>query len=322
MIRAYRDEDAPEVVRIWNECLAAEAGQKKWFVDEHALDVGILEWLPRQPDFDPDGAFVCERKGRVVGYARSVVMSAPRFEGDDVAARPGYLEGLAVEPALWGQGIGSELLERVESYVRSRGKGELVISRWGSPLRGIAVLPGSAGHAFLAKRGFAAAPFEFRLHLEFEGFVLRPEIVRRREELLREGIVIRYYEPRDEVSFAALMERHFPGWWHQAYRPNLERPYPLPVLIAAHGDDVIGFVGFVHVDSVGHASFSPGVDPRYRGRGIGKVLVNLWADEVKKRGAAESVISTGTTNYAAQRIYFGMGYRPVGYHSSTFRKEL
>ena len=97
---------------------------------------------------------------------------------------------------------------------------------------------------------------------------------------------------------------------------------PLPVLIAADGDRVVGFIGFVRVHESGRAAFTPGVDPEYRRRGIGKVLVNPWGAEVKKKGAELSMISTGSTNYPAQRIYFGMGYRKLGEFSTSLTKRL
>jgi ribosomal protein S18 acetylase RimI-like enzyme len=52
-----------------------------------------------------------------------------------------------------------------------------------------------------------------------------------------------------------------------------------PVILAVDVDQerVVGFVGYVTVTKNGRTGFSPGVDPAYRKRGIGKVLVNLWA---------------------------------------------
>ena len=152
------------------------------------------------------------------------------------------------------------------------------------------------------------------LKLIFEDFVLRDKIMEIRERLKREGIEIKYYEDRYKDSFSKLMEDDFQWWWYGEYGPNLERDKPLPVLIAVdeHKDRVVGFIGFVAVGANKRAGFSPGVDPEYRKRGIGKVLVNLWAREVKEMGAEESLISTGIENYPAQRIYFDMGYEKLG----------
>ena len=118
------------------------------------------------------------------------------------------------------------------------------------------------------------------------------------------------------------MESYFQGWWYGSYKKNLEAVEPMAVLIAADGDRVVGFIGFVVVRDNGKAGFSPGVDPAYRKRGIGKVLVNLWGEAVKEIGAEESIISTGTRNEPAQRIYFDMGYRKLGEFFARLAKDL
>ncbi len=322
MTRPYRPEDAPAVVELWNRTVEAEAGGNDWYVEDNALSESKLRRITGDPNYDPEGALVHEERGRALGYARAAVKAVPTHEGEPLAEAPGYLEGLVVDPAVRRRGLGAGLLERAESYVCSKGKDTVRVSRYSSAIAGLSMLPGSSGFGFLAKRGYRPGPFEMKLELRFEEFRLRDEVVQARERLRRDGIRVRYYEERDRDCFVGLLEKQFPHWWHAIYRPNLERDDPLPVLVAAHGDRVVGFVGFVHVTQEGRAAFTPGVDPDYRGRGIGTVLVNLWAAEVKDRGAVQSRISTGTTNYHAQRIYFGMGYRKLGEFTSDLTKRL
>ena len=93
-------------------------------------------------------------------------------------------------------------------------------------------------------------------------------------------------------------------------------------MIAVDGDSVVGFIGFVAVTEDGKAGFSPGVDPAYRKKGIGKVLVNLWAEAVKQLGATDSTISVGIDNDPAKRIYFDMGYQKIGEFLATLTKDL
>ena len=322
MVRPYRPKDAPGVVDLWNRTVRAEAGGNDWYVEENALSEARLKRIAANPNFDPEGTFVHEEQGRIAGYARAVVKTTPSYEGEPLAERPGYLEGLVVDRALRRRGLGSELLERAESYVRSKGKGTVKVSRYSPAIAGLSMLPDCPGLRFLVKRGYKAEPFQMQLELRFADFRLRDEVVQARDRLRREGVHVRYYEERDRDSFVALQESHFPHWWHSIYRPNLERDDPLPVLVAVDGDRVVGFIGLVHVSSEGRAGFTPGTDPDYRRRGIGTVLVNLWAAEVKERGAVESRIATGTTNYPAQHIYFGMGYRKLGEFTSNLTKQL
>jgi len=322
MARPYRPEDAPGVVDLWNRTVQAEAGANDWYVEDNALSEARLARIAANPNFDPEGVFVHEEQRRIVGYGRAVVKSVPAYEGEPLAERPGYLEGLVVDRAFRRRGLGSELLERAESYVRSKGKRTVRVSRYSPAIAGLSMLPDSSGFRFLVKRGYKPEPFQMELELRFADFRLREEVVQARDRLRREGIHVRHYVERDRDSFVALQESHFSHWWHSIYGPNLERDNPLPVLVAADGDRVVGFIGFVRVSSEGRAGFTPGVDPDYRRRGIGTVLVNLWAAEVKERGAVLSRIATGTTNYPAQHIYFGMGYRKLGEFTSNLTKQL
>ena len=105
------------------------------------------------------------------------------------------------------------------------------------------------------------------------------------------------------------------------FRPNLERQTPRPVLIAAEGSRVAGFIGFADVNERGLADFVLGVSPDYRRRGIAAVLVNLWASEVKAKGAVESQIDTGVNN-PAQHIYLDTGYEKLGEFSVHLTKML
>lgn len=322
MLRPYDAEDAGAVAELWNGALTAEAGASEWYVADNRLSEGKLERIASDPNYDPEGAVVYQHGGRVVGYARVVVKTVPSYEGEPLGEVPAYLEGLVVGQSFRRQGIGTELLEHIESYAQARGKQIVRVACWHSAIAGVSMLAGSSGYRFLVKRGYEAVPLEIKLRLRFEDFSLRDQIVETRERLCREGIQFRHYGDRDRDSFVSLVKGQFPHWWHSTYGPNLDRDHPLPVLIALEDDRVVGFIGFVRVHEDRTAAFTPGVDPEYRGRGIGTVLVNLWGAEVKEEGAVESAISTGTTNYPAQRIYFGMGYENLGEFSSNLTKRL
>ncbi|MCK4376360.1 MAG: GNAT family N-acetyltransferase [Candidatus Brocadiae bacterium] len=321
-IRNFRKSDVPALVELWNSALRQEAGDKQWYLDSYLLSEAKLLWITGNSNFDPSAAFVWEQEGRIVGFAWGVVKKVPSYEGERLEDSPGYLEGFVVDRAFRSRGIGTQLVQKVESYARAASKRTVILTCYHSAIEGLGLLPGSSGHEFLLKRGYEAEPPEMRLRLSFEDYSFPDEVAGIRERLRRDGIEIEYYEGRHEDSFCRLLQRHFRSWWHAIYQPNLTRAEPLPVLIAVDADRVVGFVGFVTVWEGKRAGFTPGVDPQYRRRGIGKVLLNVWARDVKRLGAQESIISTGTDNYPAQRIYFAMGYKKLGEFYSSFTKSL
>lgn len=325
-IRNLKPQDLHDVISLWNESLNAGKAQSAWYAQDYRLDDKKMRRILEDPNFDCKEAFVAMTGGRIAGFGRGVVKKAASYEGEPLGTLPGYLEALAVKPSCRHRGIGSRLLEQVEATVKAAGKRTIQVSCFSSAIAGISVLPQTPEYRFLVKRHFKPDQVELRLTLSFENFALGDEVKKTRKRLNGEGIDIRYYEAHDRERFAACMLDHedFHGWWHRTYKPNLSSARPLPVLIAVDtsNDRVVGFVGFVHVTENGQAAFSPGVDPRYRRRGIGGVLVNLWADEVQKRGARESMISTGQDNAPAQRIYFDMGYKVVGRFCARLIKRI
>ena len=320
-IRTFERADAGGVVSLWNAALRDKADQT-WYLESMLLSEDRLENVTTDPNFDPAGAFVARDGSQIVGFGRGVVKRVPTYQGEELSGLPGYLEGLAVKPDFRGRGIGDQLLQRIESYVRAGGKESITMTRYRSPIAGAYLLPDTPEYRFLLNRGYQVSSREMRLKLTFERFSLSGEITDTRQRLKEEGIEITYYEDRHRESFSKLMEGHFQGWWFYSYRPNLESASPRPVLIAVHENRVVGFIGFVSIDRNRRAGFSPGVDPEYRKRGIGKVLVHLWADEVKKIGAEESFISVGVANLPAKSIYLNMGYESMGEFCPVLTKKL
>ena len=51
------------------------------------------------------------------------------------------------------------------------------------------------------------------------------------------------------------------------------------------------------------------VDPGYRGRGVGRVLLDATFSHLRSRGAPRVVLSTAERNESAQRLFERMGFR-------------
>jgi len=324
-IRNLRAEDATRVISLWNESLRQGEAHSAWYVENYLLNQEKLGQITGNSNFDPNGAFIACDGEQVIGFGIGVVKTVASYEGENLEDLPGYLERLVVAGPFRRRGTGTQILRNVESYVAAAGKRALRISCYQSAIVGMSVLPEAPEYKFLIKSGFQAEGFEIRLMLKLQDFSPKGDIIETRKQLEKNGIQIRYYHDKDQAWFCKLMQvPDFQGWWHNSYQPNLKKETPLPVLIAVdtRKDRVVGFVGFVTVGPDRRAAFSPGVDPEYRKRGIGKVLVNMWAEEVKKLGAQESQISTGTDNLPAQRIYFDMGYEKIGQFCAEMVKRF
>lgn len=85
------------------------------------------------------GYFVAVDDGQVLGYATG----GPSDKGEDV----GFLGAIYVDPDYWGEGIGSRLLDRIESFLAERGY---------ERLRFRVLAENDVGTSFYRSRGYEA----------------------------------------------------------------------------------------------------------------------------------------------------------------------
>ena len=92
---------------------------------------------------------------------------------------------------------------------------------------------------------------------------------------------------------------------------------PDTVILVAEGDGrVFGYTyatveGYDYMSLRGPAGVLNDivVDPSYRGRGIGRMLLEATMDELKARAVPRVVLSTAEQNEAAQHLFEGSGFR-------------
>jgi ribosomal protein S18 acetylase RimI-like enzyme len=90
----------------------------------------------------------------------------------------------------------------------------------------------------------------------------------------------------------------------------------MAVLVADDKGDVIGYA-FAAVEGYNYMALrGPAgvlhdviVDPKHRGRGVGRMLLGAALEFFRSRGVPRVVLSTAERNEAAQRLFAGMGFR-------------
>jgi ribosomal protein S18 acetylase RimI-like enzyme len=146
-------------------------------------------------------------------------------------------------------------------------------------------------------------------------------VVRRatRDDLPRIGalgaLLVETHHRFDSQRFLAPTNRT-----HQGYASflgsQLEEP-DAAVLVAVENADVIGYA-YCQVDESYDYMALRGpagilhdiiVDPDYRGRGVGRLLLEAVLTYLQSRGAPRVVLSTAEQNEAAKRLFASMGFR-------------
>ena len=98
---------------------------------------------------------------------------------------------------------------------------------------------------------------------------------------------------------------------------QLDNP-DIAVLVAEVNGDVLGYTyagveGYDYMALRGPAGavYDIIVDPEYRGRGIGRLLLGAALDFLTSRRAPRVVLSTAAQNERAQRLFASAGFRPT-----------
>lgn len=140
-LRPAEPSDVPAIRSV------AQRGWKNTYegiISEETIDRALSEWydgetVRRAIESDAVGYFVAERDGEVVAYA-----SGSRRDDQSV----GTLNSIYVDPDSWGEGIGTTLLDRIESFCRERGCERMDIR---------VLSENEVGRSFYRKHGYEAA---------------------------------------------------------------------------------------------------------------------------------------------------------------------
>jgi ribosomal-protein-alanine N-acetyltransferase len=100
----------------------------------------------------------------------------------------------------------------------------------------------------------------------------------------------------------------FPPRLGEGLRARLPMLLPRRSGMMSDGPHIAGFAGMWCVYDEAHIT-TIGVDPHYRGRGFGELLLLALFDEAVRRGAIWVTLEVRVSNVAAQRLYekYGMG---------------
>ena len=89
------------------------------------------------------------------------------------------------------------------------------------------------------------------------------------------------------------------------------------ILVAAREETPVGFINFTVRQTILHRSPSALIDElivaeEYRGKGVGKQLVQAAIDECRQLGCCEVEVSTEKTNLKAREFYKKCGFEQKG----------
>lgn len=287
IVRNYRPSDFPHYVLLCQEAEKLEPAGRP------VAKAAVRESLAR-PGYAPEqDLLVVETEGRIIGATSMVPeLGIGRFIID-----------CWLHPEHRRQGLAKKLLSRALRRAREAGAGVV--------------------HANIAEDNATARVvlprLGFRCVRRFHEFTL--DMTGSEARMAAGGY--RHLRPGEEDKLAQIQNRCFADTW--GYNPNtrdsigyqlrLSHSSPDDVIVTCEGNRITGYCWTEVVNREAASGqgegriYMLGVDPDYRGRGLGRRLLGAGLAHLKNRGRSVAVLTVDSENRAACALYRAAGFR-------------
>ena len=315
IIRNCNIKDVEQICNLWNEEVASLKYFKPLTLDD------FMERFVNNVDFDFDGVFGAFDGDLLVGYAIGLI----RQQTIKNENAPGYLNALVVRNKYRKQGIANELLNKVEAFVKEKGRKSIQASSylplcysWYIPHYGTDDHPCAPGirvnseeYFYLLHRGYAAVGFEDAFHLPLAQYEISPSIQEILDRNEKDGIKIEFYDENKHTGLNEFYEDIQAPDFEKVIRSNLLLEKPFPFLVIVQDNVIKGWTGALWNETSGRGHFDGIIiSSSIRGRGMGKALFSMLAYQSKLNGAKFMTFYSGLNNHA-RYIYMGAGFKIV-----------
>lgn len=286
-IRAFRWDDLPTLARVCSTVGALEG-------DSPMPPEDLRRWL-ELPTYQPEeNCFLAEWDDEVVGWVQVVA---------ELPIGRTVLEG-GVHPRYRGRGIGLALLRR--ALERSRELGARCVHVGARETA-------EAACTLLASAGFHPVRRFWRMHREAAP-VPSPQFP-------SHAILETFHEGEEDV-LAGIQNRAFARSWgfcpntveDIARRMRVPGVRPEGVLFVRRDGWVVAYC-WTRVGGFGHPRtgviWMTGVDPAYRGRGMGRATLRAGMRYLLDQGVHAIELEVDERNTSARRLYFSEGFRDL-----------
>lgn len=290
VVRPASLSDAPELERMLTRC--TELHLDRSTSAEEALD----RLTQAGPEPERTAVVAVTPEGRILGFG-----NVWPGESDEVKCFA------RVDPDATGQGIGTSLLEALETRATALGR-SLTVTQWAAD---------EAAEGLLRARGFEPARYFLRMVGDLTTMADD-------QPSLPPGVTVRQVEPGEEdelydawsAAFAAAtgeVPESATDWWRER-RDALAAGYdPELWLVAVTGREIVGLSICKEIEEgdrrSGYVS-DLGVRPSYRGRGLGSALLVLSFRIMRRRRLERVALDVDAENTtSALRLYRKVGLR-------------
>ncbi len=311
--RHYEPGDEGAIVAAWNRTLLEDPITPKRFRNLVLLD----------GNFDPKGLCLAVADGQVVGVVYAVRRLMP-MAGTELEPANGWIPFFFVVSAYQRQQIATRLMEEVIAFFKEAGREQVFFASYAPNY----VLPGidpqayPGGMAFLEAMGFRVQYSPVAMDRSLVGFSIPQEVQALHDQRIQEGYSFKFASDSDLVELIHFANNAFNPDWGRAIREGLLQGLPMErILVARAQGKLVGFCMHGGYEGIPERFGPFGVDPEQRGKGLGKILLNLCLQAMRAEGAHGAwFLWTGETSSAGY-LYKRTGFQ-VTRQFHVMKKEL
>ncbi|WP_136606058.1 GNAT family N-acetyltransferase [Paenibacillus dokdonensis] len=321
MINTWEETYTQAVIDLWNK-EAVKDGYKE------LTEQSFQQIFVSSPYFDPKNTFVLLEEEQVTGFACGCT-------GDDLPLGQvaGYITCIVLADGSQTDDNYKLLLSALEARFQELGKKQSDVLFF-NPMMLPWYIPNTPQHehnnapgvpvdsrlySFLQNEEYAERAKECAMYLNLEQFSMPEEIHGKEDKAAAGGYNVELFDASKHQGVAEMLQGlNNPLWEKEIGRCTAEG---VPVVIAALGNQVVGFAGPVIRQENGRGYFAGiGVHPEHEGHGLGTILFFKLCEAFKTIGTDYMSLYTGSSNPAI-RIYEKAGFQTVR-QFSIMRREF
>lgn len=276
-IRTYRGGDETGIVSCWNRSCPGDGIHLTTFVRRVLCDA----------NFDPEGLFIAEAQGRIVGFLYAVARRVP-LVATDLEPENGWITAFGVDPEYQRQGVGTSLMEAAFGFFSARGRRTVSFSDYAPNyfVPGIDRTTYPAAAAFLERVGFRSVYSCVSMDKSLILYQTPADVLAVKKEREAEGYRFESLSPARVAETIRFANEAFHADWGRAIREAVISGIPYDQFLIAIDplERVVGFAMFGGYDGISERFGPFGVADSQRGKGIGKVLLYLTLDVMRSKG--------------------------------------
>lgn len=271
----YDAKYTDQIIGLWNQTMVADPINKQRFLENIILDDNYSDELCR----------IALNNNTPIGFIWAVSRKVPYGERG-LESQRGWIVLLFVDPQYQNQGIGTNLINDVQSIFAEMNKKLITVATY-SPnylFPGIDEVAYPNALKFFEKNGYQAGGQAVSMNRELFDFRLPAKFQQFQTELSTEDYHLHAFTLNDAEELLIFLKQNFPGGWARNVEQAILQKRAVDTILVMR-DKQSEIVGYCQRAIDGNpARFGPfGVKKELRGKHLGVLLFNEMLFDMKKR---------------------------------------